>query len=164
MIDAQLAAFLQEGVGIHIGTRDEARRPNGARAIAVQVLDGGAHLVVYLSAAAAARLMADLESNGQAAVSFGRPTDDRACQVKGIFVDARPAAEGERSFVAAQWDGFLGRLEQIGIPRVATRAWVTWPAVAIRLRATAVFNQTPGPDAGAPFTGAGPEPGRGAPA
>jgi hypothetical protein len=32
------------------------------------------------------------------------------------------------------------------------------------LRATAVFNQTPGPDAGAPFTGAGPEPGRGAPA
>jgi len=26
MIDAQLAAFLQEGVGIHIGTRDEARR------------------------------------------------------------------------------------------------------------------------------------------
>jgi hypothetical protein len=47
---------------------------------------------------------------------------------------------------------------------VATRAWVTWPAVAIRLRATAVFNQTPGPDAGAPFTGAGPEPGRGAPA
>ena len=164
MIDAQLAAFLHEGVGIHIGTRDEARRPNGARAIAVQVQDGGAHLVVYVSAVAAARLMADLESNGQAAVSFGRPTDDRACQVKGIFVDARPAAEAERSFVAAQWDGFLGSLEQIGIPRVATRAWVTWPAVAIRLRATAVFNQTPGPDAGAPFTGASPEPGRGAPA
>src|SRR4029453_986451 len=53
MIDAQLAAFLQEGVGIHIGTRDEARRPNGARAIAVQVEDGGAHLVVYVSAVAA---------------------------------------------------------------------------------------------------------------
>ena len=47
--------------------------------------------------------------------------------------------------VSAQWDGFLGSLEQIGIPRVATTTWVTWPAVAIRLRANALFNQTPGP-------------------
>ena len=162
MIDAQLAAFLQEGVGIHIGTRDEALRPNGARAIAVHVDNGGADLVVYVSAVAAARLVADLESNGHAAVSFGRPTDDRACQVKGTFIEARPAADRERPGVTAQWDGFLASLEQIGIPRAATRAWVTWPAVAIRLRATAVFNQTPGPDAGAPIAGACPEPGRGA--
>lgn len=154
MIDAQLAAFLQEGVGIHIGTRDGARRPNGARAIAVHVEHDGADLVVFVSAVAAARLMADLESNHQAAVSFGRPTDDRACQVKGTFIDARPATEEDRPLVAAQWDGFLSRLEQIGIPRVATRAWVTWPAVAIRLRATAVFNQTPGPNAGTPLAGA----------
>jgi len=151
MIDAELAAFLQEGVGIHIGTRDEARRPNGARAIAVHVEPGGAHLVVYVAAVAAARLMADLESNHQAAISFGRPTDDRACQVKGTFIDARPATAEDRPIVTTQWDGFLGSLEQIGIPRAATRAWITWPAVAIRLRATAVFNQTPGPDAGAPF-------------
>jgi hypothetical protein len=155
MIDAQLAAFLQEGLGIHIGTRDEALRPNGARAIAVQVEPGGVHLVVFVSSVAAARLMADLESNRQAAVSFGRPTDDRACQVKGTFIDARPAADEDRPLVAAQWDGFVSSLEQIGIPRAATRAWVTWPAVAIRLRATAVFNQTPGPDAGAPLAGAG---------
>jgi hypothetical protein len=160
MIDAQLAAFLQEGVGIHIGTRDEARRPNGARAIAVHVEHGGAQLVVYVAAVAAARLIADLESNHQAAISFGRPTDDRACQVKGTFIEARPATEEDRALVTTQWDGFLGSLEQIGIPRAATRAWVTWPAVAIRLRATAVFNQTPGPDAGVPFAGACPEPGR----
>jgi hypothetical protein len=155
MIDAQLAAFLQEGVGIHIGTRDEALRPNGARAIAVQVQGGGAELVVYVAAVAAARLMADLNSNGQAAISFGRPTDDRACQVKGTFIEARPASAEDRFLVAAQWDGFLGRLEQIGIPRAATSAWITWPAVAIRLRATAVFNQTPGPDAGVPLAGGG---------
>jgi len=35
---------------------------------------------------------------------------------------------------------------------VATKAWVTWPAVAIRVRANALFNQTPGPGAGAPIT------------
>ena len=77
--------------------------------------------------------------------------DDRACQVKGTFVGARAASEGDRELVMAQWDGFLGSLEKIGIPRVATQSWITWPAVAIRLKATALFEQTPGPAAGAPL-------------
>lgn len=151
MIDTQLAAFIQEGVGIHIGSRNAALEPNGARAIAVHVEEGGLHLVVYVAEAAAARILPDLEGNGQVAVGFGRPIDDRACQIKGVFVSARPATEAERSSVSAQWSGFLDSLERIGIPRVATTTWKTWPAVAIRIRANAVFNQTPGPDAGAPI-------------
>jgi hypothetical protein len=152
MIDTELAAFLQEGVGIHIATRDAAMRPNGARAIAVRVEDDGMHLVVYVARVAANRLLADLEANGQAAVGFGRPIDDRACQVKGVLAGVRDATDDERTAVLAQWDGFLGSLEKIGIPRAATKTWVTWPAVAIRLRANALFNQTPGPGAGAPLT------------
>jgi hypothetical protein len=153
MIDDPLAAFLQEGLGIHLGTRDDALRPNGARAVAVEIEPGGAHLLVFVAAVAAARLLPDLEANRHAAVSFGRPIDDRACQVKGTFVEARAASEAERALVSRQWDGFLANLEKIGIPRAATRAWVTWPAVAIRLRVNAVFEQTPGPGAGAPLAG-----------
>jgi hypothetical protein len=149
MIDQQLAAFLQEGVGIHIGTRNAALQPNGTRALAVSVDDEGVHVVVYVAETAAARILPDLEANGQIAVGFGRPIDDRACQVKGVFIGARAATEAERPAVSAQWNGFLGSLEQIGIPRAATKSWVTWPAVAIRFRVNALFNQTPGPDAGA---------------
>src|SRR5688572_6120893 len=152
MIDTELAAFLEEGVGIHIGTRNEALQPNGARAVAVRVEPGGEHLVVYVARVAAARILPDLESNGQAAVGFGRPIDDRACQVKGVVVSVRDATEAEKPAVLAQWDGFLASLEKIGVPRVATKTWVTWPAVAIRLRATALFDQTPGPQAGAPLS------------
>lgn len=152
MIESGLAAFLEEGVGIHIATRNETLQPNGARAIAVHVEPGGKYLEVYVSRVAAVRIVPDLESNGQAAVGFGRPIDDRACQVKGVFEGLRDATEAERPAVLAQWDRFLGSLEQIGIPRVATRTWITWPAVAIRLRVTALFNQTPGPGAGAPLT------------
>jgi hypothetical protein len=152
MINGTLAAFLEEGVGIHIGTRNAALQPNGARAIAVRVEADGAHLVVYVARVAAARILPDLEANGQAAVGFGRPVDDRACQVKGVFAGVRDATEAERPQVLAQWDGFLGSLETIGIPRAATQTWVTWPAVAIRLRANALFDQTPGPAAGAPLS------------
>ena len=148
MIDRALAAFLQEGLGIHLGTRNRRFEPNGARAIAVKVEDDGVHVVVYVAKVAAARVLPDLESNGQAAVTFGRPIDERACQVKGTFVAVRAAKAPERSEIAAQFERFRDQLEAIGIPRVGSSRWVTWPAVAIRLRASAIFNQTPGAEAG----------------
>jgi len=151
MIDKALAAFLQEGLGIHIGTRNGSLEPNGARAVAATVEEDGSHLVVYVTDLAAPRVLPDLESNGQAAVSFGRPVDERACQVKGVFRGVRAAEDAERAIVQAQWDGYRASLEQIGIPRIATTTWSNWPAVAIRLQVTAVFNQTPGPKAGEPF-------------
>jgi hypothetical protein len=91
MIDTELAAFLQEGVGIHIASRNAALEPNGSRALAVKVDADGRHLEVYLAAVAAARILPDLQANGQAAVGFGRPVDDRSCQVKGLFLGVRDA-------------------------------------------------------------------------
>jgi hypothetical protein len=151
MIDAQLAQFLQEGLAIHIGTRNEQLEPNGARAAALTVDEDGSHVVVYVAKIAAARVLSDLESNGLAAISVARPTDDRACQLKGTFVGSRLAKASERALVARQFDGFVETLEHIGIPRLGTQNWITWPAVAIRLRITALFDQTPGANAGAPL-------------
>lgn len=148
VIDAELARFLEDGVGIHLGTRDERLQPLGARAAAVKVDDDGSHFVVFIAETAAARLLPHLRANGRAAVVFGRPTDERACQVKGTFESLRPASPDERTFVAAQFEGYRTKLEAIGIPRALSAAWLTWPAVAIRLEATAVFEQTPGGTAG----------------
>ena len=152
MLERPLAAFLQEGVGIHVGTCNRRLEPNGARGLAVVVEDDGAHLWVYVAEVAAARLLTDLAENGRAAVSFGRPVDDRACQVKGDLVSVRPAELHERELIRTQFEGYLASLERIGIPGAGTANWALWPAVAIRLRATAVFEQTPGPAAGTPLT------------
>jgi hypothetical protein len=148
MIDGALGAFLREGLGIHIGTRNARFEPNGARAAAVAVEPDGVHLVVYVAAVAASRVLPDLTSNGQAAVVFARPADDRACQIKGVFVTHREAREDERPFVEAQWNAFLDNLERIGIPRGVSAGWVAWPVIAIRLKATAIFEQTPKPGTG----------------
>jgi hypothetical protein len=151
MIDRALAGFLEEGLSIHIGARDVRLQPSGARAAAVTVEPDGSHILVYVPDLGASRILPDLEATGQAAVSFGRPTDDRASQVKGIVTSIRQAAPDERAIIAAQWEGFLERLESIGIPRDITLGWATWPAVVVRLRVTAVFEQTPGPLAGTPL-------------
>lgn len=152
MIDPALASFLQEGLGIHLGTRDDRLQPSGARAVAVAVEPDGRHVIAYLAEIASSRLIPNLEANGQATLLFARPTDDRACQVKGVFTGHRPAGDEERPFMDAQWDRFLKNLELVGIPRATTRGWVRWPAVAVRIRATALFDQTPGARAGAPLT------------
>jgi hypothetical protein len=149
MIDAELALFLQQGLAINIGTRDAALAPPAHRRHAARVEPDGTHVVVYVPAVGADAVLADLAHNGQAAVVFARPMDDRACQVKGTYVSHRPATADERALVGAQWNGFMQQLEMIGTPGESTRTWMTWPCVAIRLRVTALFNQTPGPDAGA---------------
>lgn len=149
MIDGELAAFLEGGQSIHVGTRDAEGRPDGARGVAARVDADGVHLEVYVSKVAFERIRARLDTSRQAAVVFGRPTDDRACQVKGTVVGVRSAERSERRFALAQWDGLLTALDRIGIPRALADRWAHWPAEVVRLRVTAVFEQTPGPQAGA---------------
>src|SRR5688572_11022354 len=110
MIDGELAAFLEEGIAMEIGTRNARLEPNGARVVAVAVEPDGRHLVAYVPDGAASLVLPDLESNGQAALVFARPPDERACQVKGTFTGSRPAADAERGLVEGQWGRWLDRL------------------------------------------------------
>ena len=151
MLDKELAAFLEEGLSIYVATRNARLEPNGARGSAVKVDDDGTHIVVFVPAVSAATVLDDVRANGQIAVVLTRPPDDRGCQAKGVFVEAREAAEDERAFVVSQWERFRDRLEMVGLPRIATDGWVVWPAVAVRFRVNALFDQTPGPGAGAPI-------------
>ena len=151
MIEPQLARFLEEGLGLYIGTRDAGLAPEGARAAALKIEADGRRLVAYVAEAAFSRLRENIEANGLVAVSVARPVDDRACQIKGTVVSVRHADPAERELIAWQWDGFMRQLEMIGIPRGFSAGWSTWPAVAITVKVTAVFEQTPGAQAGIPI-------------
>lgn len=149
MLDDSLVAFLEQGLAINVGTRN-ARLEASAAYVGAAIVDPDRHhLTVYVPTVAAGSILDDLQSNGQAAVVFARPEDDRACQVKGTFVSARPATDDEELLVRGQFEAFLRQLEIIGMPGESTRPWLVWPAIAVRLRVTALFDQTPGPKAGA---------------
>jgi hypothetical protein len=150
MLDKSLTEFLEQGLAIHLGTRNQALRPNGCRVTAVRVEDQGRQLVAYVPAAATTAVLDDLRSNGQAAVSFARPTDDRAVQVKGELISIRDASASEEAFVLGQWQSLLQQLDMIGLAALtSTSSWLMWPCAAITLRVTNVYIQTPGPEAGA---------------
>ena len=152
MLTPELAAFVEGGQCIHIGTRDEHLEPTGGLVVAAIVDDDRTHVTAFIPKADSREVLANLEANGQVALCFGRPVDDHACQIKGVFVSARAATRGERSTIDAQWEQSLQQLEHISIPRVLWAGYALWPCVAVRIRVTAVFNQTPGPGAGAPLT------------
>ena len=149
MLDKTLTEFLEQGLAIHIGTRDARLRPNGCVVAAVRVEDEGRHLVAFIPKAVTPAVFDDLRSNGQAALSFTRPADDKAVQVKGEFVSIADASREDEQYARQQWGGFLKQLDLIGLPGEATRTWTLWPCVAVRIRVTALFSQTPGPEAGA---------------
>jgi hypothetical protein len=152
MLDKQLSAFLEEGLATHIASRNDRLEPDAALVAAVRVEADGRHVVAFVPTVAVQPVLTNLRANGQVAVVCARPPDERGCQVKGTFVEARDAREDERALVESQWERFRDRLETIGLPRVATDGWVMWPCTAIRFRVQAVFDQTPGPGAGARLT------------
>jgi hypothetical protein len=152
MIDATLRAFLEQGLSLHVATRDRDMRPVGARALALRVDEDRVHLTVYVAEVAMERLLVSLDASRQVAVDIGRPEDDRACQVKGIVEAVRPARDDERALVVRQWEGLRDQLGSIGVARASTAQWATWPAVAVEMQVTAVFEQTPGPLAGTMLT------------
>ncbi len=151
MLNPDVAAFIEGGQSIHLGTRNQALESFGVRVIAATVDADRTHVTAYLLQKVSHTTIENLATNGQAALCFGRPSDDHACQVKGTFVDARAVAADERAMIEAQRDRLLQQFALIGLPRELVAGWPTWPCIAVRLKVTAVFNQTPGPGAGAPL-------------
>jgi len=151
MLDRQLADFLEDGLAIYIASRNAELEPNGAHVVALKVEGDLQHVVAFVPSVSAGPVLDDLRSNGQVAVVCTRPPDEKVCQVKGVFTGVRDAGPDERPWVVAQWERFRDKLEAVGLPRAPTDAWVIWPCVAIRFRANALFDQTPGPGAGAPL-------------
>ncbi len=146
MIDSSLAEFLQQGLSIHLGTRNERLEPHGARVVSLHVEAGPAAdsiVTAYIPATGSEDVLADMAANGQVALACARPSDDRACQLKGVFLDQRQAQPAELDAVHAQWQAFVAQLGLVGIPQQAAAGWVTWPCVAVRFAVTAVFDQTP---------------------
>ena len=150
-LDPQLTEFFESGVSLLVGTRDARLLPENTRAMGLRVESGGRELTLFLPVASAERTLANLRDNGRLAVCASRAEDHRSIQVKGRLLEIRAARDAERAIVeryrkliAASW-GFLG------MPTHLTFELSCWPCHAAKLCIESIFEQTPGPGAGAPL-------------
>ena len=149
MLNSEVVSFIEGGQDGRIATCDARREPYGCRVLAVQVDPDRLHLTAFVPEPAAAPILENLRSHPLVALAFQRPTDDHACQVKGTFVSARAATDDERPIVDGQLARLGEKFGQLTVPWDVVAGWSTWPAVAVTVRIDAVFDQTPGPGAGA---------------
>jgi hypothetical protein len=149
VLPAKGASFLESGLTLVVGTRGADLRPDCAFAIGLRVHPGRRRITVFLPERPAARTIENLRANGAVAVTASRPIDLETLQLKGRAVQIAAAPDGDHPFVLAYRDALAEQLEAVGHPKSVTRRLVAWPCVAVEIEIEAVFEQTPGPRAGA---------------
>jgi hypothetical protein len=149
LIDAELGSFLQKGVAAVVATRDSEFRPEITRGWGPVPSPDGRELALCLSAAPDSIILANLEDNGEIAVTFSLPSTYRSVQAKGrVHTIAAPTSEQ-----AARVDDhialFLNQVVRVGLSRERGSQLAVPPFVAVSYTVRELYDQTPGATAGA---------------
>lgn len=152
--DEAHAAFMESGVSVHVASRGPANVPSVARALGCRIAPDRSRVTLFLSAAQAPDLIADLRTSRMVAAVFSQPSTHQTIQIKGDDASVGALADGDLARVAAYADALVRDLQTLGYTEVFGRALVGFdPAdlVAVAFTPKTAFRQTPGPNAGAPL-------------
>jgi len=152
MLDASVAAFVQQGVSILVASRDASNLPHVSRGTGCSVLDDK-HLVVYVPTTRSTALLDAIRDSSAIAVVFSEPATHRTIQIKGTDA-ASVATPADAAMLNRYADDFLGVLGSLGYNAAMADSLVRMQpgeVTGVAFTATAIFNQTPGPRAGEPL-------------
>lgn len=144
-----LRKFSGGGVSVIVGTVDADGVPTCCRGIAIALPDSFETVTVYVPAATGQETVANLATTRRVAISCTHPLSHESLQIKGLTRGVRLAPPGDEAFVTQRLEEFGEVLNAIGLARHVWRSVAHWPAFAIDVSIEQVFDQTPGPKAGA---------------
>lgn len=153
-IDDALRAFIESGVSVVIGTRDEALLPEICRAWGPQVCTDSRSISLCVPQATSLRTRNNLVQNGQIAVAFSLPSNYQTLQLKGRYTGSSETSAGDRLMVDRHREAFARINEALGISRSQVEAFwqrelIHSPVlITLRFLVEQIFDQTPGPGAG----------------
>jgi hypothetical protein len=155
MITKELKAFIEGGVSVVVGTRDEGLVPEIVRAWGPQVNPDRRSIRLCVPEATSLRTRTNLVANGRIAVAFSLPSNYETVQLKGRHLRTTSPSADDRRRMDRHRESFAAVNESLGVPRA--RGEVFWRRelmgspffVTIHFVVEAIFNQTPGPAAGA---------------
>jgi len=146
------ARFVQRGLSITLGSRNEAMLPSIAVGLACRVAADRRQVSIILRPSQSADLLRDVRQTGLIAVALNQPTTHRTIQLKGVDAKVHPIDAGCVAELAAQTSAFVEEIVSVGAPQEEmVRAYVQFElhdVVAVSFSLQAVFVSTPGPAAG----------------
>jgi hypothetical protein len=140
---------LEPGTAIVMASVDARKVPSCCRATALASTDGAATVTVYVPLATSHDVLRNIATTRRVAITSTNPLDHCSTQLKGVTVDARLARDDEAAFVRGRRDALADSLDAIGVPRRIGQNVNCWPAFAVTVHVDEIFDQTPGPNAGA---------------
>lgn len=149
MLTTELVEFIESGVSLLCATRDEALRPDCCRAVGAIVGRDRTSMTLLLNEATARRSIANLAHGGPVAMTASRPIDYRTIQIKGPATPVRAATDAEHQIASRYLSAFTEALYLVGLQRAVVRRLRVSPTVAVEMAIETIFQQTPGPAAGA---------------
>ena len=151
-IDDTVAAFLAGRRSIIVASRNAANRPSLMRAVGMRLSARRDEVSVLLARSQSTQLLADLAASGSVAVVFSEPSTHRTLQLKGVNARIEAPTEADLAVIAPYADNLAAELTSVGIEERLARAMIAIDAadaVAVRFTPTEIYDQTPGPKAGA---------------
>jgi hypothetical protein len=146
------ARFLQGRVSIIAASRDVRRVPSVARAGACRVAADRRSITLLLPTLQCRQLLADIATTRALAVVFTEPSTHRTQQFKGSDAHETPVLPGDLELVAAHIQAFADAIMPLGYSRELALSVHDVPEgrlTAVTFGIDAIFDQTPGPRAGA---------------
>jgi hypothetical protein len=150
-IDDELATYLRPGpYSVIVAACDDSLSPEVVRAWGTRLLDDGRTIDVCVGREPGRRLAAVLGKRGAMALSIANVTTYQALQLKGTCLEIGVADEADRDRVRTHGAAFVAGVKSVGISERAARGCLVTDVVRLRFAPELLFDQTPGPDAGAP--------------
>jgi hypothetical protein len=154
MLSAEMVAMVQGGVSTIASSCDAALRPSMMRAMASTITPDGRLVTVYLARKQSRQLLQDIAASGRLAVVFSQPSTNRTLQLKTRQARSRTTTAADEAIVKRYLAAMEWELTQVHIPPVLTRVMLAHDMddlVAVEFAFQDAFDQTPGPNAGAPI-------------
>jgi hypothetical protein len=155
MLTRELLDLAASGPVVIVGSGDASGVPEVSRAWGLLLLADVDEMVVCLPSISGRHLLANLESTGRVAVNVTGPQTYRSFQMKGRVLSIGMASREDLDRVAAHQHAFVESVAAVGMPRdLVPRLYDDSDPnqqnlTAVRIAVDALFDQTPGPGAGA---------------
>jgi hypothetical protein len=151
MLNEQCANFIPRFTSMSVAARDAQVRPVVGRALGCRVSADRRKLTVFLCASREAQLLACLRENGAIALTVTRPKTHETLQFKGTVSAILPWTDADRAEIAAYRQSFIEELAGLGYRHgfSGTVLAAGEDGMAVAFEPTAIYDQTPGPKAGA---------------
>lgn len=156
MLTDDHAAFILGGrLSLTVASRDARRLPSVVRAQACRLDAGRQRLTLLLATRQSTQVLADIAATGAIAVVCSEPSSHRTLQLKGSDARVDLLQPGDAALVRAHADAFVEEIVPLGYRRELACTVHSVPGdelTAVTFTVTEVYDQTPGPRAGAKVT------------